>query len=83
MGLESDEKKQHANRSSATIIQFLGGKSTLFVLISILLLGLIVMVFNRISFIFYPFTVFFSTVVLPIVLATIGYYLLRPILGIT
>lgn len=67
-------------KEKSNVIRFLGGKSTLFVLVSILLIGLIVLVFNRVSFIFYPITVFFSTVVLPIVLATIAYYLLRPIL---
>ena len=52
----------------------------MFVLVSLLLIGLIILIFNRISFIFYPITVFFSTVVLPVILATIAYYLLRPIL---
>jgi len=65
---------------ASNIIRFLGGKSTLFVLISLLLLGLIILIFNQIAFIFYPIKVFFSTVVLPIILATIAYYLLRPIL---
>src|SRR5699024_2796236 len=35
---------------------------------------------TQVSFIFYPIKVFFSTVVLPVVLATILYYLMRPIL---
>ncbi|MBE1556093.1 AI-2E family transporter [Sporosarcina limicola] len=65
---------------TSSLILFLGGRSTLFVLVSVLLIGLIILVFNRVSFIFYPITVFFSTVVLPIILATIAYYLLRPIL---
>ena len=67
-------------RPISNIIRFLGGRSTLFVLVSLLLIGLIILIFNRISFIFYPITVFFSTVVLPVILATIAYYLLRPIL---
>lgn len=67
---------------TGNIIDFLGGKSTIFVLVSILLIGLIILIFNQISFVFYPLNVFFSTVVLPIVLATIGYYLLRPILSL-
>ncbi|QUW23849.1 AI-2E family transporter [Sporosarcina sp. Marseille-Q4063] len=66
--------------SKVNIIRFLGGKSTLFVLVSILLIGLIIVVFKEVSFIFYPIKVFSSTVVLPIILASIGYYLLRPIL---
>jgi predicted PurR-regulated permease PerM len=75
--MELDEKK---NGTTSNVIRFLGGRSTLFVLISILLIGLIILIFNWISFIFYPITVFFSTVVLPVILATIAYYLLRPIL---
>ncbi len=83
-----DEKKQSTtavevdkkNGATSNVIRFLGGRSTLFVLVSILLLGLIILVFNWVSFIFYPITVFFSTVVLPVILATIAYYLLRPIL---
>lgn len=78
-----NQKHENEDRSvSANIIYFLGGKSTIFVLSSILLIGLIILIFNQISFIFYPLKVFFSTVVLPIILATIGYYLLRPILRV-
>ena len=52
----------------------------MFVLLSILLIGLIILVFSNVAFVFYPIKVFFSTVVLPVILATIAYYLLRPIL---
>ncbi len=62
------------------IIRFLGGKTTLFILIVLMLVGINVMIFDKISFIFYPIRVLFSVVVLPIVLATILYYLLRPLL---
>lgn len=62
------------------VIRFLGGKTTLFILIVLLLVGLNVMIFDKVSFIFYPIRVLFSTVVLPIILATILYYLLRPLL---
>ncbi|HJF34298.1 MAG TPA: AI-2E family transporter [Sporosarcina psychrophila] len=86
--MELEEKKlsttaigvEKKNGTTSNVIRFLGGRSTLFVLVSILLIGLIILIFNRISFIFYPITVFFSTVVLPVILATIAYYLLRPIL---
>lgn len=78
----SKQEAEHMNEenSKVNIIHFLGGKSTLFVLVSILLIGLIIVVFKEVSFIFYPIKVFSSTVVLPIILASIGYYLLRPIL---
>ena len=61
-------------------IRFLGGRNTLFTLISLLLLGLVVYVFREVSFLFHPLSVFMKTVVLPIVLALIFFYLLRPIL---
>ncbi|WP_231293272.1 MULTISPECIES: AI-2E family transporter [unclassified Sporosarcina] len=67
-------------RSTSPIVGFLGGQSTLFVLLCLLFIGLIILVFTQVSFIFYPIRVFFSTVVLPVVLATILYYLMRPIL---
>ncbi|MFS0576414.1 AI-2E family transporter [Sporosarcina sp. 179-K 3D1 HS] len=81
-----DEKKparagnEKKNGKMSNVIRFFGGQTTLFVLVSVLLIGLIILVFDHISFIFYPIKVFFSTVVLPVILATIAYYLLRPIL---
>ena len=79
---ECSERRTNPNGPAVNIIRFLGGKSLLFVLISILLIGLIIFLYTQISFIFYPINVFFSTVVLPVILATIGYYLLRPILSL-
>ncbi len=64
--------------SSSRFIRFLGGKNLLFSLIALLLLGLVIFIFNKISFIFYPIQVLFEVVILPGILAIIGYYLLRP-----
>lgn len=61
-------------------IRFLGGKNTLFTLIALVLLGLVIFIFREVSFIFNPLSVFMKTVVLPVILALILYYLLRPIL---
>lgn len=78
---EQDSLDEKLNRKEAhRIIQFLGGRTSLFVLFSILLIGLIILVYSNVAFIFYPIKVFFSNVVLPIILAAIAYYLLRPIL---
>lgn len=79
----TSEKGQATNRmdnGSSRTIRFLGGRTTMFVLLSILLIGIIILVFSKVAFIFYPIKVFFSTVVLPVILATIAYYLLRPLL---
>ncbi|MEK4284730.1 MULTISPECIES: AI-2E family transporter [Ureibacillus] len=61
-------------------IRFLGGKNLLFSLIVLLLLGCVIFVFNKVSFIFYPIQVLFEVVILPGVLAVILYYLFRPLL---
>ena len=81
--MENEKKSINAhrkNRHHMNLIAFLGGKTTLFVLVAILLIGLIIFTYNKIPFVFYPLSVLFSTVVLPIILAMIAYYLLRPIL---
>lgn len=65
---------------STNYIRFLGGNNTLFTLIALVLLGLVIFIFREVSFIFNPLSVFMKTVVLPVILALILYYLLRPVL---
>ena len=74
------KQNEEAKESSLPLIPFLGGKTTYYVLGLVLLIGVIIFLFHEISFVFYPVKVFLSTVVLPVILATILYYLLRPIL---
>lgn len=57
---------------------FLNNKIVLFLLF-LLLAGLNILVFNKISFIFTPLMVLVKTVLLPIILAGVVYYLLNPI----
>ncbi|PYF05718.1 AI-2E family transporter [Ureibacillus chungkukjangi] len=78
---KSYEDRLNRERSSffqTRFIRFLGGKNLLFLLITLLLAGCIIFVFNQVDFIFYPLQVLFEVVILPGVLAIIGYYLLRP-----
>nr|WP_245402508.1 AI-2E family transporter [Psychrobacillus psychrodurans] len=65
---------------STRYIKFLGGRNTIFSLVLLLMIGLVIMIYDEISFIFVPLTVFLGNVILPIILAVIVYYLLRPIL---
>ncbi|MED5017990.1 AI-2E family transporter [Paenibacillus chibensis] len=57
---------------------FLNNRFVLFLLV-LLLIGLNIMVLSKISFIFHPVIVLLKTVVLPIILTGIVYYLLNPI----
>ncbi|MDP4096143.1 AI-2E family transporter [Paenibacillus sp. P96] len=59
-------------------IFFLNNRFVLFLLIA-LLIGLNIMVFTRISYIFQPLAVLVKTVVLPLILTGIAFYLLNPI----
>lgn len=65
---------------STNFIRFLGGWNTLFTLLALVLLGLVILVFAEVSFIFDPLRIFMKTVVVPVVIALILYYLLRPVL---
>ncbi|MBD1381419.1 AI-2E family transporter [Metabacillus arenae] len=56
----------------------LNNKFVLFLLVT-LLIGLNILVFMKVSFIFTPITVLIKTVLLPILLAAVVYYLLNPI----
>lgn len=76
------DKEKEKSLFATNFIRFLGGKNTLFLLICILLLALIIFVFSKISFIFEPIIVFISTVVFPMIVATIAYYLLRGIVRV-
>lgn len=75
--MEPDEKPSFFNTN---YIKFLGGRNTLFTLIALVLIGTVIFIFREVSFIFNPLSVFMQTVVLPVTLAMILYYLLRPVL---
>src|SRR5699024_4828905 len=67
---------------TSRFIQFIGGRNLLFGLVTLILLGLVILIYNRISFIFEPLFVVASTIVPPIIVAAIAYYLLNPIVNI-
>lgn len=79
---KENEKRNKSSFFSSPFIQFLGGKNLLFTLICLLLLGCVIFVFEKISWIFYPLQVLFKVVILPGVLAIILFYLLRPFMKI-
>lgn len=80
--MEKDRSEERSNFFSTKFIRFIGGKNLFFTLIVLLLLACVIFMFQKVSFIFTPLKVLFEVVILPGVLAIIGYYLLRPILGL-
>ncbi|MEG0386102.1 MAG: AI-2E family transporter, partial [Solibacillus sp.] len=81
---ERNENKRPSQEKSTffstSFIRFLGGKNLFFFLLITLLLGVIIFVYDKISFIFEPLQVLFKVIILPGVLGVILYYLLRPAL---
>ena len=84
-----EKEKEQTNQSlpqekspffQTKFIRFLGGKNLLFSLIILLLLGTVIYIYDKISFIFEPLQVLLNAVILPGVLGVIAYYLLRPFL---
>lgn len=65
---------------STPVIRFMGGRKLLYILGILLIIGLNILVYSKVSFIFEPFVIFVKTVALPIILAVVVYYLLRPII---
>ena len=80
--MEKERPKERSNFFSTKFIRFLGGKNLFFTLIVLLLIACVIFMFQKVSFIFTPLKVLFEVVILPGVLASIGYYLLRPIVGL-
>lgn len=67
---------------STPVIRFFGGRTLLYILGLLLIVGLNILVYSKVGFIFHPIVVFIETVVLPIILSVVVYYLLRPIINL-
>src|SRR5690625_893614 len=67
---------------SSRFVKFIGGKDLVFGLVLVILIGIMIFIYNKISFIFHPIIVIFSTIGPPIILAFIAYYLINPIVNL-
>ncbi len=63
-------------------MKFIGGRDLFYGLILLILIGITIAIYNKIAFIFYPFIVIFSTIIPPIILAFVAFYLLNPIVNL-
>jgi predicted PurR-regulated permease PerM len=63
------------------LIQFLGGKTSYYVLGLIILCAIAVFLLNQISFLFDPFFVIISTLIPPVLFGLILYYLFNPLVN--
>lgn len=63
-------------------MRFLGGKNLIFSLCVLILVGILIFVFAKVSFVFKPLLIIFNTIIGPIILAFILFYLLNPIVDL-
>ncbi|WP_390356061.1 AI-2E family transporter [Virgibacillus halophilus] len=63
-------------------MKFIGGRDLIFTLLVLILIGFAILIYNQISFIFHPIIVIISTMVAPVILAFIAYYLMNPIVNL-
>ncbi|UXR68808.1 AI-2E family transporter [Staphylococcus sp. IVB6246] len=63
-------------------MKFFGGQDLLFALTIFILIGVVIFIFDRVSYVFQPFTIIFNTIAAPIIIALILYYLFNPIINI-
>src|SRR5699024_8185416 len=62
--------------------KFLGGRNLIFLLSVLILIGITIFIYTKISFIFHPLLLIFSTVAPPAIIAFIIFYLMNPIVNL-
>ena len=62
--------------------KFLGGRNLVFLLSVLILIGITIFIYTKISFIFHPLIVILSTVAPPAIIAFIIFYLMNPIVNL-
>lgn len=63
-------------------MKFLGGRDLIYGLVVLILVGTTIFIYNQVSFIFHPLIITFTTILTPVILAFIAYYLLNPIIDL-
>ena len=65
-------------KEKTKFMNYLGGNNTLFTLLIFIMFGIVIYIYHSIAFIFEPLKVIFSTLIAPVILAFVFYYLLNP-----
>src|SRR5690625_6674816 len=73
-------KREVHMKNHGRFMKFIGGRDLIFALSVLILIGFTILVYNKISFIFHPIIVIFSTVTPPVIFHFFAYYLLNPML---
>ena len=80
---KSSEKKKHIFSFSETrFMRFLGGNDLIYGLVALVLLGIVIFIFDKASYVFEPFIIVFNTIAAPIIVSLILFYLFNPLVNL-
>src|SRR5690625_7880841 len=58
-----------------SLMKFIGGPNLIYSLIILILIGITIFIYSKVSFIFHPLIIVFSTIVAPTILVFLAFYL--------
>lgn len=81
---ETTSKKNRLKLSfpETRFMKFLGGKDLVFALLILIFISCAIFIFDQVSYIFKPFIIVFNTIVAPIIVSIILYYLFNPLVNL-
>lgn len=78
----SKENRLKLSFPETRFMKFLGGKDLVFALLILIFIGCAIFIFDQVSYIFKPFIIVFNTIVAPIIVSIILYYLFNPLVNL-
>ncbi len=79
--LERETKSNNSHNKISRFMKFFGGRDIYFILGLLILIGLTIFIFQNVSFIFEPLVTITTTLVGPIIVAFVAFYLFNPIIN--
>lgn len=79
--MQRDTKQSNSLNKTTRFMKFFGGRDIYFILGLLILIGLTIFIFQNVSFIFQPLVTVTTTLIGPIIVAFIAFYLFNPIIN--
>ena len=80
--LEKNKKETRIDKSREDkLLAFIGGKFIIYILLIVILLGIAIYLYTEISYIFTPINTIVSSIITPIIVAYVFYYMLNPLVN--
>lgn len=80
--LEKNKRESKLEKSREDkLLAFIGGKFIIYILLIVILLGIAIYLYTEISYIFTPINTIVSSIITPIIVAYVFYYMLNPLVN--